>query len=91
VDGQTVQYTIPIISTKATFRCRIRPVGVHKNESVFNGRWSDVKTKKISGNQLFEQDKKPWQYIASYAENGMRKDLVSFTDGSGREIQTVII
>jgi RHS repeat-associated protein len=89
VDGQTVQYTIPIISTKATFRCRIRPVGVHKNESVFNGRWSDVKTKKISGNQLFEQDKKPWQYIASYAENGMRKDLVSFTDGSGRERQKI--
>jgi RHS repeat-associated protein len=39
--------------------------------------------------QVHESDKKNWQVIATYAEEGLRKDVVSYYDGTYRKRQTV--
>jgi len=43
----------------------------------------------IQGNLVHEQDRKNWQYIANYAENGLRKDVLSYFDGSLRDRQSI--
>jgi Domain of unknown function (DUF6443) len=39
--------------------------------------------------QVHENDKKNWQTIATYAEEGLRKDVVSYYDGTYRKRQIV--
>ncbi len=88
------QYVVPMISAKGKFRVRIRAVGAFRDGSIFRGPWTsdsffDSNSKEIRDESVFEQDKKPWQYNASYAEDGLRKDVVSFSDGSGRQRQSI--
>ncbi|NOT38211.1 MAG: hypothetical protein HOP11_12630 [Saprospiraceae bacterium] len=89
VNGNKVDYSIPMISTKGKIYFRIRPVGARKDGTTFKGKWSDAKSIAIAGVRVFMQDKMPWQYTANYAEDGLRKDIVSFSDGTGRVHQNI--
>jgi len=83
------KYTVPMISSKGTFLARIRPIGTLADGAIFRGLWTDVVTTPVVDGNIFEQDLKPWQYVASFAEDGLRKDVVNFSDGSGRERQSI--
>lgn len=84
----TVSYSVPIIAARGKFRCRIRAVGLNENGHVVNGRWSSIAEIGIPNQQAFEKNRKPWQYAATYFDEGKRKDIVSFADGTGRTRQT---
>ncbi|MBC7383498.1 MAG: hypothetical protein H7296_11005 [Bacteroidia bacterium] len=65
------------------------------------GQWSDASfgnlpnlnsfahKYKITSAQAHEDDKMNWQVITSYAEDGKRKDVVSYMDGTQRSRQTI--
>ncbi|MFH6996033.1 thrombospondin type 3 repeat-containing protein [Flavobacterium sp. FlaQc-48] len=94
-------YRIPLVYSKGYLVYRIRPVGrflddISKN---FYGIWSSGLTdsfKQLSEwphfieiDQAHESGQKNWQYQASFAEDGKKKEIVSYFDGSLRNRQTV--
>jgi RHS repeat-associated protein len=84
------EYDVPIITSKAKFIARVRGRIQRPNLRDQIGKWSDIGAPIIiEGNYVFEQDKKPWQYQATYAENGFRSDVVNFFDGTGKSRQTL--
>ncbi|MBK9108481.1 MAG: hypothetical protein IPM92_08945 [Saprospiraceae bacterium] len=90
INLQQVNYKIPAIASKSKFVCRYRARGIHENGNIYYGPWSRASNVlMIDGDKIFEKDSKPWQYIANYAENGLRKDLLKYSDGSGRERQAI--
>lgn len=95
-------YEIPLIHSQGFLIYRVRAVGRFLSDpSVrYYGNWNasfDVP----SGPPVFvsdwdyvtintsHEDEKNWQFQASYAEEGKRKDVVSYFDGSLRNRQTV--
>ncbi|MGH2666535.1 hypothetical protein, partial [Flavobacterium sp.] len=93
------EYEIPLIYSKGYLIYRIRPVGrnVISSSDKFYGSWSSgtaVKTKVSDWPHKFiingdHEAKKNWQFQASYAEDGKKKEVVSYFDGSLRNRQTV--
>ena len=93
-------YKIPHIYDKGFLMYRVRAVGVFpENPSVpYHGDWSfnDRTVSHVSGwlnhkvelLQSHENDKN-WQFQASYAEDGKKKEVVSYFDGTLRNRQTV--
>ncbi len=94
-------YTLPLIYDRGYLVCLIRSVGrawpnyEFKSYSlyldaisnpVFVSDWPEGNVYEITSG--FE-GKKNWQFTASYAENGKKKEVVSFFDGSLRNRQTV--
>ncbi|PHN01990.1 RHS repeat-associated core domain-containing protein [Flavilitoribacter nigricans] len=57
----------------------------------FRGGRSNHSIATLSGrtSYIHEKEKKNWQHIATFAEGGRRKDVVSYYDGSMRRRQTV--
>ena len=80
---------------------RVRPVGrfLDNTNKNFYGQWTsgltDAFTKVshwphfVEIDQAHESGKKNWQYQASFAEDGKKKEVVSYFDGSLRNRQTV--
>ncbi|MFD2041434.1 DUF6443 domain-containing protein, partial [Flavobacterium artemisiae] len=94
-------YRIPIIYSKGYIVYRVRPVGrfldnISKN---YYGNWTSgfaESHKYLSDWSNFlvidenhELGKKNWQYQSSFAEDGKKKEVVSYFDGSLRNRQTV--
>jgi RHS repeat-associated protein len=94
-------YKIPIVYSKGYFVYRVRPVGrflddISKN---FYGNWTSgfAETHKLVSDwshyleidQNHESGLKNWQYQSSFAEDGKKKEVVSYFDGSLRNRQTV--
>lgn len=96
-----LHYRIPVVYSKGYLIYRVRPVGrflddVSKN---YYGVWSSG----LSGSfqlvsdwphvaeidQNHELGKKNWQYQSSFAEEGKKKEVVHYFDGSLRNRQTV--
>jgi RHS repeat-associated protein len=93
-------FEIPAIYSKGYIIYRIRAVGRHEGASnvKFYSKWSSDNL----ANKLNVSDwphkiaiatdhelNKNWQFQASYAENGKKKEVVSYFDGSLRNRQTV--
>lgn len=84
------EYRIPMISSKAKFVARVRGRSIRPDNTTYIGTWSNISSPlNIEADHIFEQDSKPWQYKASYLENGIRADQVSFFDGEGKLRQTL--
>ena len=91
-------FEIPAIYSKGYILYRVRPIGLHanSNNTKFYGEWSSGPNVKITVadwpripiNTEHEASKN-WQFQASYAENGKKKEVVSYFDGSLRNRQTV--
>lgn len=92
-------YEIPLIYSKGYIIYRIRPVSrfIDDITKVFYGQWNCGNTPKTKVSdwensyiQIVEHENiKNWQFQASYAEDGKKKEVVSYFDGSLRNRQTV--
>ncbi|PKB18343.1 RHS repeat-associated core domain-containing protein [Flavobacterium sp. 5] len=97
---QNPSYEIPLIYSKGYIIYRVRAVGrfLDDTNKVYYGPWSSgiankntvadwIKSYKLLN---FEHESlKNWQFQASYAEQGKKKEVVSYFDGSLRNRQTV--
>jgi RHS repeat-associated protein len=94
VDRSKNNYKIPLIYDGAgRLFYRIRPFQVRENEQVINGNWSATGT---NGILFYErvingghQENLNWQTTTSFAEEGKRKTVVQYFDGTLRGRQTV--
>jgi RHS repeat-associated protein len=94
-------YKIPIVYSKGYIVYRVRPVGrflddISKN---YYGNWTSgfLEAHKVISDWSHyltidanhEKGGKNWQYQSSFAEDGKKKEVVSYFDGSLRNRQTV--
>ncbi|MHC0439217.1 thrombospondin type 3 repeat-containing protein [Flavobacterium sp. 3-210] len=101
IQTKDVSYRIPLVYSKGYLIYRVRPVGrfLDNTSKNFYGLWSSGLTDTFSKvndwphvieiDQSHESGKKNWQYQASFAEDGKKKEVVSYFDGSLRNRQTV--
>ncbi|MFD2561873.1 DUF6443 domain-containing protein, partial [Aquimarina rubra] len=92
-------YSIPLIYSKGYIIFRVRAVGKYLEDiSKYKyGQWSsglDEKQKVDQWPHVVEvtqdhENNKNWQFQASYAEEGKKKEVVSYFDGTLRNRQTV--
>ena len=94
-------YQIPLIYNKGYLVYRVRPVGKFLTDlnKIYYGNWTtslaqNYKTiadwpNVLEINIAHENGSKNWQFQTSYAEDGKKKDVVSYFDGSLRNRQTV--
>ncbi|MEM9337181.1 MAG: DUF6443 domain-containing protein [Bacteroidota bacterium] len=97
---QTTQtsYPIPLIYSSGWLIYRVRAVGRYADhpDKLRYGKWSsddEVKSTVNDWPHVYEvsshENDKNWQYQASYAEDGKRKEVASYFDGTLRNRQTV--
>ena len=98
ISTKSNSYEIPLLYAKGYLIYRVRAVGLHPTvfKGKYYGNWSSgtgAKTKVSDWPhiaQLSEHEKgKNWQLQVSYAENGKKKEVISYFDGSLRNRQTV--
>ncbi|OEK09132.1 hypothetical protein A8C32_10380 [Flavivirga aquatica] len=102
IQTTNTEYTVPLIYAKGYLVFRVRAVGYYLDnlDKYLFGRWSTGHTKKQTiadwGAAVFKiletkehQINKNWQFQASYAEEGKKKEVVSYFDGTLRNRQTV--
>ena len=83
-------YEFPLIFQQGKIYFRIRPKGIRADGTMAVALWSNVsRAFEISNINVFEKSTKTWQHKSVFAENGLRKDLISFYDGSARERQVI--
>ncbi|MEW4923131.1 RHS repeat-associated core domain-containing protein [Algibacter sp. 2305UL17-15] len=99
ISTRDINYNIPLIYSQGYIVYRIRAVGRFLNNPTneYFGNWSSGNSQKtnisdwtnhhiaISGHE----NNKNWQFQASYAEEGKKKEVVSYFDGTLRNRQTV--
>ena len=85
-------YNIPLIyDNTGTLFIRVRPVLLGSGYVVTNATWSSDATPAVMGQYTFRGHERPlnWQSNISFAEEGKRKVVVQYYDGSLRSRQTV--
>ncbi|WP_133053922.1 DUF6443 domain-containing protein, partial [Niastella yeongjuensis] len=85
-------YNIPLIyDNSGTLFIRVRPVQLGAAKSVLNAIWSSDASPVTMGQYDFKGHERPlnWQSSISFAEEGKRKVVVQYYDGSLRNRQTV--
>lgn len=85
-------YNIPIIyDNTGTLFIRVRPVQTGQGYAVTNAIWSSDASPSVMGQYTFRGHERPlnWQSNISFAEEGKRKVVVQYYDGSLRSRQTV--
>jgi RHS repeat-associated protein len=101
IQTKDLNYKIPLVYSKGYIVYRVRPVGrflddISKN---YYGNWTSgfAESHKtvndwshyLEIDENHEKGKKNWQFQSSFAENGKKKEVVSYFDGSLRNRQTV--
>ena len=88
-------YNIPVIyDGKGQIFYRVRPVQLKEDEQVVNGTWSaqgftGITTYAITADEAEHVRSLNWQTTTSFAEEGKRKTVVQYFDGTLRGRQTV--
>jgi RHS repeat-associated protein len=85
-------YNIPLMyDNNGTLFIRVRPVQLGVAKSVLNAIWSSDASPSVMGQYDFTGHERPlnWQSSISFAEEGKRKVVVQYFDGSLRNRQTV--
>jgi len=85
-------YNIPLIyDNTGTLFIRVRPVLLGAGYAVTNAIWSSDASSVVMGEYTFRGHERPlnWQSNISFAEEGKRKVVVQYYDGSLRSRQTV--
>lgn len=85
-------YNIPLIyDNNGTLFIRVRPVQIGKANSVLAAIWSSEASTSVMGQYQFTGHERPlnWQSNVGFAEEGKRKVIVKYFDGSLRSRQTV--
>jgi len=90
VNTKETSYKIPNLYDKGKILYRVRAVGRFTADGEYHinhyGPWS---TLSAPYNVTAHEDAKNWQFQASYAEEGKKKEVVSYFDGTLRNRQTV--
>jgi len=98
VETANNSYSIPLIYGNGYLMYRVRGVGrfLDNLNQPYYGAWSSGSNAKNTVDDwpnvlisAHEQDDKNWQFQASYAEEGKKKEVVSYFDGTLRNRQTV--
>jgi len=99
IQTKQTSYKIPLIFSKGYLVYRVRPVGRFLDDvsKVYYGNWSSGISAKSTVNDWpnvlkigsNHQALMNWQYQSSYAEDGKKKEVVSYFDGTLRNRQTV--
>ncbi|WP_203258194.1 RHS repeat-associated core domain-containing protein [Hyunsoonleella ulvae] len=98
INTSNLSYQIPLIYSQGYIVYRIRAVGKFLSDPTkYNyGDWSSGITSKTYVSEWNDktlitshENKKNWQFQASYAEEGKKKEVVSYFDGTLRNRQTV--
>jgi len=101
IQTKNTTYRIPLVYSNGYLIYRIRPVGRFLDDTSknFYGIWSSGLTDSfklvsewkhiIEIDKAHEAGQKNWQYQSSFAEDGKKKEVVSYFDGSLRNRQTV--
>jgi RHS repeat-associated protein len=85
-------YNIPLIyDNTGTLFIRVRPVQIGRANSVIAAIWSSDASPAVMGQYQFTGHERPlnWQSNISFAEEGKRKVVVQYFDGSLRSRQTI--
>jgi RHS repeat-associated protein len=99
----STQYPISMVFDQGYLVCRVRAVGLDDNDPTFStpifGAWSTNQTGNVASAPsaakfeitaaMRHSSSLNWQYASTYAEEGKRKEVVSYFDGSLRNRQTV--
>lgn len=95
------QYTLPLVFESGYILYRVRGIGMDYDPTKdilypMTGRWTTDQAPTVAAwphkftiAAPFEQDKFNWQIVASYAEEGKSKRVISFMDGTYRARQTI--
>jgi RHS repeat-associated protein len=84
--GASSGYAIPLLyGGKGNLYVRVRGVNIMPSNSRADGPWSAINTYAFNGHS----DSLNWQVTTSYAEEGKRKTVIQYYDGSLRSRQTV--
>jgi RHS repeat-associated protein len=85
-----VNYVMPLVYEKGWFSCRVRYL-VERAGGGFlrQSAWSPVATTKIERGLIHEADYMNWQIISELGDDGKRKDIVAYMDGTMRSRQAV--
>jgi RHS repeat-associated protein len=91
VDGSVLSYSIPVLyDGDGYIFYRVRPVQIKQTGEVINGTWS---TSNNIASSFFlysgHETNLNWQVTTSFAEDGKRKTVIQYFDGSLRNRQTV--
>jgi RHS repeat-associated protein len=101
IETKELSYRIPLVYAKGYLVYRIRPVGRFLDDTTkkYYGLWSSGLADgfqkisdwphKIEIKKSHENGQKNWQFQSSYAEDGKKKEVVSYFDGTLRNRQTV--
>ena len=99
ITTKNLNYQIPLIYSQGYIVYRVRGVGkfIDNVNKVYYGDWSSGETSKTTVSDWTNhniqiqshQTNKNWQFQASYAEDGKKKEVVSYFDGTLRNRQTV--
>ncbi|MEE9363951.1 MAG: 3-coathanger stack domain-containing protein [Cellulophaga sp.] len=104
VQTTNAEYSIPLIYAKGYILFRVRAVGKHLEDTTkfkygnwsmgnedeqninFVGDWNSSYVQTLATDHQIDKN---WQFQASYAEEGKKKEVVSYFDGTLRNRQTV--
>ena len=92
VSVQTTSYKIPLLyDTAGTLFVRYRPVQQRPGGRRYEGHWSSDYSGGMPSYEYFlgHENQLNWQATTSFAEEGKRKSVVQYYDGSLRSRQTV--
>jgi len=101
IETKNTSYRIPLVYSKGYLIYRVRPISRFLDETSkkYYGDWTSGFNEKntvanwgtsiLKITQNHEQGSKNWQFQSSYAEEGKRKDIVSYHDGRLYNRQTV--
>ena len=89
-------HTLPFISDRGFWVFRVRGIGIWGQEKQrIEGAWNYTNTGIIneSSPNVYHKnetnEKKTWQFVTHFAEDGKRKDVMSYYDGTNRKRQEI--
>ncbi len=89
-------YTLNVIGTHDYLLLRIRQIHYDSTGNRLTGRWNYVQDTNGPDeaavwniSELWHEPGLNWTYTATYAEEGLKKEVVSYFDGAGKERQIV--
>jgi hypothetical protein len=83
-------YEIPNIFPEGSLYCRVRAVGKDAQDRIITSQWSpNSSPMMIRESDVFESYSKTYQHVSSFSDDGLRKDMVGFFDGTSRARQMV--
>ena len=98
ITTKALSYTIPLIFERGYLSYRVRAVGTDLTDpnTLLFGVWSSIEKGNVATSDFIEitaakthEQNKNWQLTTTFAEDGKKKEVINYADGSGRSRQSV--